>query len=540
MAEPDADHRIRGYAWARLGAAAVLLALGPSIPADLLPATNRPVLVVALLVVAVSSTWLLLVPARRGSARPRRYACTLDAVVVTAVVAATGGGRSMFSFLYVLLVVAACLLLSRTGGVGIAGLCSALYIGVVFTRTIVPMALVLDAPEETTALEIMTMFLNSGTLLVIAIVAGGLAERFNAARAELDAKRRALNDLQVFKDLVFQSVETGLVAVDRRHRITAFNRAAEEMTARAAADAIGQPWRALFGDSLSLPAIEAALDGPRRAIRRHEVTVARPDGTTVPLRIAFSALGNAEGGRLGLIAACEDLSAIRTLEARMRHADRLATLGRMAANIAHEIRNPLASMTGAIEVLVGEERPPEMRDRLASIVLRESGRLNEIVKGFLEYARPAPLTPASINAADCLDEVLLLIEHRAAPGSLKIVREFSGPLHVTLDPQQFRQVVWNLCLNAVQAMPEGGELRVGASVHDGRLEVRVTDTGEGIRNEDLSHVFEPFFSTRDGGTGLGLALVHRVVQDHGGDVEAHSVPGAGTTFAVTLPVVHHA
>ena len=113
-----------------------------------------------------------------------------------------------------------------------------------------------------------------------------------------------------------------------------------------------------------------------------------------------------------------------------------------------------------------------------------------------------------------------------------------SPLTVTVDPQQFRQAIWNLCLNAVQAMPEGGELRVGASVHDGRLEVRVTDTGEGITTEDLPHVFEPFFSTKDQGTGLGLALVHRIVQDHGGDVEVQSVPGAGTTFVVSVPVPH--
>ena len=126
----------------------------------------------------------------------------------------------------------------------------------------------------------------------------------------------------------------------------------------------------------------------------------------------------------------------------------------------------------------------------------------------------------------------------AAPESLKIVREFSSPLTVTVDPQQFRQAIWNLCLNAVQAMPDGGELRVSASARDGRLEVRVTDTGEGITTEDLPHVFEPFFSTKDQGTGLGLALVHRIVQDHGGEVEVQSVPGAGTTFVVTLPVPH--
>ena len=230
MAGASSDHLLRGYAWARLGAAALLLALGPSIPADLMPITNRPVVACALVVVAVSSAWLLLVPVSRRSRLARWAASIVDAVVVTAVVAATGGGRSMFSFLYVLLVVAACLLLSRTGGVAVAGLCSALYIGVVFTRTVVPMTLVLDPPEETTALELMTMFLNSGTLLVVAIVAGGLAERFHAARAELEAKRRALDDLQVFKELVFQSVETGLVESDRRHRITPGPRAAAEMT----------------------------------------------------------------------------------------------------------------------------------------------------------------------------------------------------------------------------------------------------------------------------------------------------------------------
>ena len=171
MAGADSDHLLRGYAWARLGAAALLLALGPSIPVELMPATNRSLLAVALVAVAVSSTWILLLPTSARGRRLRWSTCVLDAVLVTAVVAATGGGRSMFSFLYVLLVVAACLLLSRTGGVGIAGLCSALYIGVVFTRTVMPMTLVLEAPEETTALEIMTMFLNSATFLIVAIVA---------------------------------------------------------------------------------------------------------------------------------------------------------------------------------------------------------------------------------------------------------------------------------------------------------------------------------------------------------------------------------
>jgi two-component system sensor histidine kinase PilS (NtrC family) len=219
----------------------------------------------------------------------------------------------------------------------------------------------------------------------------------------------------------------------------------------------------------------------------------------------------------------------------MRQADRLATVGRMAANIAHEIRNPLASLTGAIEVLTNPLTAEDARERLSQIVARESERLNHIIKNFLEYARPAPLSIATFDVAAAVEEVLLLLEHRASPGSLKVIREFAPSIPWPVDPQQFRQILWNLCLNAVEAMPDGGELRVSAAVRGGTLEVAVSDTGDGIGVADLSHVFEPFFSTKPEGTGLGLALVHRIVQDHGGEIDVRSSPGIGTTFTLTLP-----
>src|SRR4029453_18388625 len=213
-----------------------------------------------------------------------------------------------------------------------------------------------------------------------------------------------------------------------------------------------------------------------------------------------------EGERLGLISACEDLSAIRGMESWMGQADRLATVGRMAANIAHEIRNPLASLTGAIEVLTSPLTAGDARERLAQIVARETERLNHIIKNFLEYARPAPLSIATFDVAAAVEEVLLLLEHRASPGSLKVIREFTPSIAWPVDAQQFRQILWNLCLNAVEAMPEGGELRVAAAVHGQTLEVTVSDTGDGIAAADVSHVFEPFFSTKPEGTGLGLPL----------------------------------
>src|SRR5207253_2769162 len=259
---------------------------------------------------------------------------------------------------------------------------------------------------------------------------------------------------QAFKDLIFQSAGTGLIALDRAHRITAFNGAAEEITGVPSAQAIGCSWSALLGASVPLASIEATIDGNPRASMRHETALRRPDGSTVPVRMTFSALRSGGGERLGLISACEDLSATRAMESRMRQADRLATVGRMAANVAHDIRNPPA-----------------------------------------------------------------------------LVRPVGG--------QAFRQVLWDPCLDAVEAMPGGGEPRVPAAVRGGTLEITVTDTGEGIAAGDVSHVFEPFFSTKSEGTGLGLALVHRVVQEHGGEIDVRSSPGLGTTFTLTLPS-HHA
>jgi len=531
----DSNSLLRGFGLARLGIAALLLAVGPALPDDLIPGTNRGILALSLLVVVGSSGALI---AFAPMARPHRVAwlvCLLDTALVTAVVAATGGARSIFAFLYVLSVTAACLLLSRTGGLTIAAASSALYTGLVFGRTIFPMTAFFEAPVESTALEVVTIFMNAGTFLVVAIVAGGLAERFRSTQEELETNQADLRDLEAFTNLIFESVGTGLIALDREHRVTALNRAAEQITGVAAAAVMGRPWSVL-GSSVPLAVIESEIESSGRGSAWREVTLRRGDGEDIPVRMTFSALRAGDGRGIGLIAACEDLSAIRAMEARMRAADRLASLGRMAANIAHEIRNPLAALSGAVEVMAAGAAD-DTRERLGQIVLKETGRLNAIIREFLEYARPAPLSLTPVNVAEAVDEVLLLLEHQAPAGTLKAVREFPPALTWTVDRQQFRQAVWNLCLNAVQAMPEGGELRVTMTA-GGRLVLRVSDTGEGIEAADLGHIFEPFFSTKPDGSGIGLALVHRIVQDHGGEIDVYSRPRLGSTFTVTLPAAH--
>jgi two-component system sensor histidine kinase PilS (NtrC family) len=531
----DLHRLLRGFGLARLAVAALLLAAGPALPEQLIPGTNRGILALALLVVVGSSGVLI---AFAPAVRPRRVAwliCLLDAVLVTAVVAATGGARSIFAFLYVLSVTAACVLLSRTGGLTIAAVSSTLYTALVFGRTIFPMTAFLEAPsEDGTALEIITIFMNAGTFLVVAIVAGGLAERFRSTQEELETQQADLRDLEAFANLIFESVGTGLIALDREHRVTAANRAAEQITGVTLEATLGKPW-GVFGAGVSLAVVESEIASSVRGSAWREVTLRRPDGEEVPVRITFSALRAGDGREIGLIAACEDLSAIRAMEARMRAADRLASLGRMAANIAHEIRNPLAALSGAVEVMA-VATADDTRERLGQIVLNETSRLNGIIREFLEYARPAPVSRTMVNVAETVDEVLVLLEHQVEPGTLKTVREFPPALTWTVDRQQFRQAIWNLCLNAVQAMPDGGELRVTMAVLARYLVVRVNDTGEGIAAADLGQIFEPFFSTKSGGSGLGLALVHRIAQDHGGEVDVQSRPGVGSTFTLTLPV----
>ena len=329
------------------------------------------------------------------------------------------------------------------------------------------------------------------------------------------------------------------MAVDTASRVTAFNRAAESITGVPAAEALGQRWSAIFGQGIDLDQVRRATNGPGELPPRHEWKLRRRDGSQVPVGITFWALRSGGGEAVGLIGVCQDLSLIKQMEERMRQADRLAAVGRLAANMAHEIRNPLASISGAVQMLVKDLPTDAMRGRLVEIVLKESGRLNDLVGDFLEYARPAPMAPVAVDMAELIDEVLLLIEHRSLPPNLKIIREYGESLLAHVDPQQMRQTIWNLCLNAVQATPDdGGEIRIGSSVppeDPSRLLIWIADTGSGISDEDLPHIFEPFYSTKAEGSGLGLALVYRVMKDHGGWIDVKTRQGEGTTFTLSLP-----
>lgn len=535
---PTLRAALRALSWARLLAAGLLVGIGGVL--GVAGGLSIPLLPFALCLAAAAAASAAFLLFQLPLAHLRRFAwlqLTLDAALATAIVALTGGPQSIFTFLYVLVVTAACVVLARPGGVAMAGLSSLLYTGLVVTRT--GLAALRD-PTEATSTDILTIFLNTATFLVVGILAGSLGERYHAARRTLEDQRKSLSDLQAFKDLVFESLGSGLVGMDLDRRITALNRAAAEITGFGPGEVLGRRWEEIFGDAIPPEDIDRAARVAGWQAQRHELGLRRKDGRQVPLGISFWPLRSGAGEPAGIIGVFQDLSSIKEMEERMRQADRLATIGRLAANIAHEIRNPLASLSGAIEVLVRELPRDAAHGRLVEIVLHEADRLNEIIKEFLEYARPAALQRLPVDVGQILDEIVLLLEHRPLPPGLKIMREYGDTPSVPVDPQQLRQAIWNLCLNAVEAMPDGGELRIGAGVTTERtgrtLEVWVGDTGDGIDPDTLPHIFEPFYSTKPGGSGIGLALVHRAIQDHGGHVEVRSERGLGTTFTLRVPV----
>jgi two-component system sensor histidine kinase PilS (NtrC family) len=233
----------------------------------------------------------------------------------------------------------------------------------------------------------------------------------------------------------------------------------------------------------------------------------------------------------------QDLTQIRALEETSRRQDRLAAIGRMAASIAHEIRNPLAAMRGSIQMLRADMQGDSSETELMEIILRESDRLNRIISDFLSYARPRSIIQSKIDVGELLRQTFTLLRHSSEVNERQILNEGvpARPILINADSEQLRQVFWNLARNALQAMPSGGVLQAGLQKNSNdRLLITFSDTGRGMSPEQVEHLFEPFSSTT-GGTGLGLSIVYQIIRDHGGTINVRSREGQGTTITIELP-----
>jgi two-component system sensor histidine kinase PilS (NtrC family) len=371
------------------------------------------------------------------------------------------------------------------------------------------------------------------------MLAGSLADSLRSAGARLEHASLAIRDLRAFNEYVINSLLSGLVTTDEDGRILTFNRAAASIIGVPAARAVGRDFAEVMQTpDWVRPRLAGLTEGRSLKVDCPHRT---PDGRVLEMGFSFSPLTFPDGGK-GYLLSFQDVTDVRRLEQEARMRQRLAAVGEMAAGIAHEIRNPLASMSGSIQVLRQELPLSEDQSQLMDIVLRESERLNDTIRSFLAYARPQRSAPARLDVRRILQDTALLLRNSAEVRGDHVidVEAPKEPVWCEADESQIRQVVWNLATNGLRAMASGGRLLLTVNADrtaglDESVVLTVEDQGCGIAPEDLDSIFQPFRSSFERGTGLGLAIVHRVVTDYNGTIQVSSKVGVGTKVSVRLP-----
>ncbi len=462
-----------------------------------------------------------------------------DVLVISAFIYFTGGITSYFSSLYVLAIVAASTVQFRRGGVLVAGLSALLYGGVVLAQYMTADGLLHDPWLVSPALPPRsvaeyTYLLNTFGFVAVAVLSGSLAEGMRSAGARLVQASSEIAHLQAFNQHVIDSLPSGLATTDRLGRVQTFNRAAEFITGRPSTSVIGRPIAEVL--QLSQDTVDAltADIGANRG-RRMEGHYVR-DGQHMEIGLSAANL-ETPSGRAGLLFTFQDVTEFKKLERDVRIQQRLAAVGEMAAGIAHEIRNPLASMSGSIQILRQDLPLSAEQEQLMDIVLRESERLNTTIGSFLAYARPQRFAIQRFDVRRALNDAALLLRNSADVHAHHFI-DVDVPdveLWYEADEGQIKQIVWNLATNGLRAMPEGGRLLLRASYSDDGVAITVCDEGVGIPTSELDGLFQPFHGRFAKGSGLGLAIVHRIVTDYNGEIRVDSQAGQGTTVSVRLP-----
>jgi two-component system sensor histidine kinase PilS (NtrC family) len=470
-----------------------------------------------------------------------------DAIIVSAIVHLTGGVTSYFASLYALPIIAASAIQSWRGGMMVAILSSLIYAGLAGVQysenPVLPLAILPDPALPPVRVALFTVGLNVFGFFSVAVLTGYLAEGKRRADARLEQASTELADLQAFSQHVIDSLTSGLTTTDMSGTVMTFNRAAEAITGVRAADVIGLHVEEVLQFPPELKGVfdtaepGAALRRPR--LPRIEIGFRRGDGRQIELGLSGAPLMTPRG-ETGFILTFQDVTESRKQEREARVQQRLAAVGEMAAGIAHEIRNPLASMSGSIQILRQELPLTDEQGQLMDIVLRESERLNDTIRSFLAYARPQRQAMTRMDVRQVITDTARLLEnspelHETHSIAVDVPHT---PVLFQADENQIRQIVWNLATNGLRAMPQGGRLTlsVKAPREDEPLAIGVADEGVGIAAEELDGIFQPFRGAFTRGTGLGLSIVHRIVSDYGGEVRVTSSKGEGTTVHVRFPV----
>lgn len=453
----------------------------------------------------------------------------------------SGGVASQFSLIFCLTIIAAAFLLDVPGGLATACLASTCYVGYGILETVnviePPGRELLASPVRT--MSVLQVYMHVFTFCLLGTVGGYLARRIKLKGRQLASTETELERLRIDTDYILNNMSSGIVVIDSKGVVITMNPAAEDILDVAMEDVLNSGVEEALGKKV--PQLTAELTDALREGRtklRREITICTRCGKKTPLGMSISILKDGDGRTRGAVSVFQDLTEVKEMRKQIRKADRLAAIGELSASIAHELRNPLASISGSIEVLSNELELCGENKRLMQLITRESDRLDRIISDFLEFARLRQPNKRTVCLGACMDEVLMLLRNNPAKteGITIELEQRTRKLDVDVDDEQLRQVFFNLAINSCEAMADGGRLRIITDRdRAGGLRISFHDSGPGIADEDVGRLFEPFFTTKEGGTGLGLAIANRIVTAHGGTIEFRNGETGGAEFDIVLP-----
>lgn len=465
-----------------------------------------------------------------------RLQLLIDTLLITWLVSLTGELSSPFITLYIVVISVSSIFLRPIATLIVALIAALLltFVGLMpalgFTEASVP------RQEIGRILQLVSFQVIA--FLVVGLLAARLSERRSSGE-QLKETAKSLADLRALHERIVESIKSGLITTDLDGTIYSANAAAIEITGLKQDDLKGRSIFQLFPDMTATVQLTVEAGEKADQMPRFETDLITPEGFAVHIGYSISYLYSENNERSGLIITFQDLTEIRSMEESIRRKDRLAAVGRIGAGLAHEIRNPLGAMRGAIQVLQSTTPEDSMQADLMGIIMRESDRLNSIITNFLNYAKPKAGDFAETDVCEAIRETLTLLRHSPDVKPEHTLKEElpSGPIFISADVTQLKQIFWNLSRNAIHAMPDGGTLSIVLSrIPNQRVRIVFTDTGIGMSPERVEQLFEPFATSTTGGTGLGLSIVYQIIRDHNGMINVRSSEGEGTVITLDLPI----
>jgi len=461
-----------------------------------------------------------------------------DLLLVTALVYYFGDIASPFSLFYLVVITVASVFLGRRGGLVVATSAYILY-GALLTsidRGLLERAGPALLEQDDFWRLPYNLVVHLFGFYAVALLTSFLAERYRETAAELVLQRDSLANFEAFHRDVVQSLSTGILTTDTQGRTTSINRAALEILGRPEEEVLGWPI-----DASGLFRLDEWRELARQAERREgrqraDLEVERGD-RSIPIGYSLACLADAGGQVIGTAVVFQDLSEWRALQEELRLKDRMAAVGELSAGLAHELGNPLAAMAGSVQLLSASHPEDDSQRRLLDIILRESQRLDRTIKGFLRFARPRERSVSRFDIAALAEEHCALLRNSDEASERHEIAVDLDPPHAQIqgDRDQISQILWNLSRNALRAMPEGGRLVIRGRLDGDAYALEIEDSGRGMTEAQRQRLFQPFRSFFDAGTGIGMAIVYRIVQEHRGRIDVDSAPGRGTTIRVRLP-----